>query len=73
MSTFSDGDTTQHGGISLRDQHTLAEINVHSPRRDYLTPSLNMRSLRDQYPTLPKLPPRNQHRSTSEDEECNLL
>jgi hypothetical protein len=72
ISTFSDVDTTEHGGVSLLDQDILAEINIHSPRRDYLTPSLNMLSLRDQYPTLSNPPPRNQHRSTNKDKESNL-
>ncbi|KAF7506225.1 hypothetical protein GJ744_012117 [Endocarpon pusillum] len=56
MSTFSGTDaSTEHGGVSLLDEDNPYESNIHSSRQDYLTPSLEMLSLRDQYPTLQNL------------------
>ena len=51
ISTFSDADPSEHGGVSLLGEDNLLESNIVS-QQDYLTPSLNMLTLRDQYPTL---------------------
>ncbi len=56
MSTFSGTDaSTEQGGVSLLDQDNPDESNICRAQQDYLTPSLNMLSLRDQFPTLQNL------------------
>jgi hypothetical protein len=76
MSTFSDGDTTEYGGVSLIDEDNLLGSTVHenNSQRDYLTPSMNLLSLRDQYPSLPALNnPPTPARSVGHDNGSDLL
>jgi hypothetical protein len=67
MSAFSDADTSGQGGVSLLDEDDLLEgSTTSSSRQDYLTPSLNILSLRDQYPTLQDLNAPKQTRAVDE-------
>ena len=73
VSLFSDADTSEHGGVSLLDEDNLLDSDVHSSAlRDYLNPSLNMLSLRDQYPTLPNLNPSKRTKAANQETEDDL-
>jgi hypothetical protein len=74
MSMFSDVDPSEHGGVSLLDGDSVLQSDAHSSAlRDYLTPSLNMLSLRDQYPTLPNLNPSNLTKAADQDGKGDLI
>lgn len=68
ISTFSDATSTEHGGVSLLDDDSLFDSNMQSnAHQEFLTPSLHMLSLRDQYPTLGHLNPPQQKKAVDED------
>lgn len=73
ISTFSDADATEHGGVSLLDDDAFPDTNIRSSQRDYLTPSLNLLSLREQYPILPNLNPAKQKENDKQDNETDLM
>jgi hypothetical protein len=75
ISTFSDAETTDHdGGVSLLDKDTGYESHVHSSSQgDYLAPSLQMLSLREQYPALPHLTPLKQADPSGQEKKSDLL
>lgn len=74
ISTFSDGDSAGQGGVSLLDADNPLESSIHSSsQRDYLTPSLNMLSLRDQDPTAMDLKSQEQKKATDQDGGSNLM
>lgn len=74
MSTFSEGDTTEHGGVSLLDEDNLLESNVQiNSEQDYLTPSLGMLNFRNQYPTLTHLNAPKQTKDVHQENSNGLL
>lgn len=74
MSTFSDTDTSEHGGVSLLDEDNLLESSIHSSSQpDYLTPSLNMLSLRDQYPTLTNVNFPKQTKAAEQNDDSDIV
>jgi hypothetical protein len=74
ISTFSEADTNEQGGVSLLDDDNLLESNMHSTyQQDYLTPSLNMLTLRDQYPTLPHLKSSKQAKVIDQQDGSDLM
>ena len=74
MSMFSDVDPSEHGGVSLLDEDKVMGSETHSSvLRDYLTPTLNMLSLRDQYPKLPNLNYSQHTKAVDQDTEGDLM
>lgn len=74
VSMFSDADTNEYGGVSLLDEDNLLEGNTHSTsHRDYLTPSMNILSLQDQYPTLQDLNSPTQKKAVGQSDDSDLL
>lgn len=55
ISTFSEDNQTENGGVSIIDNDISTAMHAHTGKeqQDCLTPSLNLLALRDQYPTLP--------------------
>lgn len=74
ISTFSGTDaSTEHGGVSLLDEDNPYESNIRNSQQDYLTPSLSMLSLREQFPTLPTLNASIQKKALDQKEGSNLM
>ncbi len=74
MSTFSDAAITEHGGVSLLDDDNPLENNIQSIfQQDFLTPSMSMLNLRNQYPTLQHMNSLKQTRGVDQDDDGDLM